>query len=128
IATGRDVWLTARALVVAHMLGRWSSLPLIHWLPYVRDDGTGKPFAAAVTAARLLVASAFTVAVAVLVLAPVGGPAIGGTLVSAVVCTALAGRYFRRHLGGMTGDCLGAANQLVEIVTYLVLAARWPVS
>ena len=36
--------------------------------------------------------------------------------------TALAGRYFRRWIGGITGDCLGAANQVAECAVYLVLA------
>ncbi|MEN8246958.1 MAG: adenosylcobinamide-GDP ribazoletransferase [Thermodesulfobacteriota bacterium] len=31
----------------------------------------------------------------------------------------LLGRYFRKHLGGYTGDCLGAAQQVFEIVFYL---------
>lgn len=32
------------------------------------------------------------------------------------------GRIFRRRLGGVTGDCLGATQQLVEVGAYLVLA------
>jgi adenosylcobinamide-GDP ribazoletransferase len=31
--------------------------------------------------------------------------------------------YFRRRLGGVTGDCLGAANQLQEIAMLLTLVA-----
>ena len=31
----------------------------------------------------------------------------------------LLGRYYRKHLGGYTGDCLGAAQQVFEIVFYL---------
>jgi len=31
----------------------------------------------------------------------------------------LLGRYYRKHLGGYTGDCLGAAQQIFEIVFYL---------
>jgi adenosylcobinamide-GDP ribazoletransferase len=58
-------------------------------------------------------------------LAPFGPAAVGAVLAAAGAVTALAGRYFRRRLGGMTGDCLGAANQLVELATYLVLASAW---
>lgn len=121
-----DPWLGVRALIVAHVLGRWSSLPLIHWLPYVRDDGTGKPFAAAVTGPRLLGASLFTLLASVITLWPMGSARIGAVLLTAVLVTLTAARYFRRHLGGMTGDCLGAANQFVELSTYLAVAARWP--
>jgi cobalamin synthase len=43
----------------------------------------------------------------------------------ALAVTMVAGRYFRRVLGGITGDCLGAANQAVELGVYLTLAWRW---
>lgn len=121
-----DRWLAVRALIVAHMLGRWSALPLIHWLPYVRDDGTGKPFAAAVTTPRLVGGSLFALVISVVALWPVGTARTGAVLLVSIVVTLQAARYFRRHLGGMTGDCLGAANQLVELSAYVVLAARWP--
>lgn len=122
----RDVGAAARALVAAHVLGRWSSLPLIRWLPYVREDGAkSRPFAASVTTARLLVGSVLALALVAAALQPSGVAPLAAVLLAAVVVTALGARYFRRTLGGMTGDCLGAANQMVELVTYLVLAARW---
>jgi adenosylcobinamide-GDP ribazoletransferase len=40
-----------------------------------------------------------------------------------MLVTYVLGRYFRRRIGGMTGDCLGAANQAVEMTTYLALAS-----
>jgi adenosylcobinamide-GDP ribazoletransferase len=33
------------------------------------------------------------------------------------------GRYITRRIGGYTGDCLGAAQQVAEVLVYLVLAA-----
>jgi adenosylcobinamide-GDP ribazoletransferase len=41
----------------------------------------------------------------------------------AVAITVLASVYFRRRLGGITGDCFGATFQLVEIATYAVFLA-----
>jgi len=41
----------------------------------------------------------------------------------ALLLTAASGRYFRRRIGGITGDALGAVNQLVELGVYLMLAA-----
>jgi adenosylcobinamide-GDP ribazoletransferase len=35
--------------------------------------------------------------------------------------------YFKRKLGGVTGDCLGATQQLSEVVFYLGLAANFGV-
>jgi len=35
--------------------------------------------------------------------------------------------YFKRKLGGVTGDCLGATQQLSEVVFYLVMAVNFAV-
>jgi len=37
----------------------------------------------------------------------------------------LLGRYFHRHIGGYTGDCLGASQQVAETVFYLGAGAVW---
>lgn len=109
-----------RALVAAHVLGRWSSLPLIWALPYVRETGAkGKPFAASVTPWRLTVGS---ILAAVIVVAAVGSAAWAPAL-AVLGVTVLAGRYFHRIIGGITGDCLGATNQLAEVAVYMVLVA-----
>lgn len=109
----------ARALVGAHVLARWSSLPLIRALPYARTQGAGKPFVGAVTGPRLF---AGTLLAALLVTLALGWRALPAGLAAAAV-TAMAARYFKARLGGMTGDCLGATNQIVELVTYLTVLA-----
>ena len=35
------------------------------------------------------------------------------------------GRYFYRQIGGYTGDCLGASQQIAETVFYLSISALW---
>lgn len=115
----------ARALIVAHVLGRWSSLPLIWRHAYVRADdgerpGTGKPFVAGVTRTRLSVA---TVATVIVVIAAIGWKA-PIVLIVALLVTFAGGRFATQRIGGITGDVLGAVNQFVELATYLVLAAR----
>jgi adenosylcobinamide-GDP ribazoletransferase len=116
---------TARAFVAAHVLARWSSVPLLWRLPYVRGPGgMGAPLQGRVTALRVALATAVACAM-VGAAAPARAPAV---LLFAVVVTCASGAYYRRRIGGLTGDCLGATNQLVEIVVYLVLAAggvRW---
>lgn len=108
-----------RALVAAHALGRWSSLPLIWRYEYVREtSATGKPFAASVTPARLAIGTGMA---ALIVVAALGTGAIAAVL-AVLAVTWIAGRYFRRWIGGITGDCLGAANQVAELSVYLVLA------
>jgi adenosylcobinamide-GDP ribazoletransferase len=109
----------ARALIGAHVLGRWSSLPLLAWLPYARAQGAGKPFVGAVTGWRLATGTVLTA----LLLVPALGPRALVAGLAAAATTAVAGWYFRARLGGITGDCLGATNQVVELVTYLVVLA-----
>jgi adenosylcobinamide-GDP ribazoletransferase len=109
----------ARALIGAHVLARWSSLPLIWALPYARPQGTGTPFVGTVTRPRLLGGTLLT---ALLVALSLGWRAVPAGLAAAVI-TAIAARYFRCRLGGITGDCLGATNQIVEVVTYLTVLA-----
>jgi adenosylcobinamide-GDP ribazoletransferase len=117
----------ARALIVAHVLGRWSSVALLADHEYVRSpgvnerEGAGRPFVGAVNRTRLAIATGLALLIAV--------TALGRGTLLVVVITAvvvwLAGRYFERRIGGITGDALGAANQLVELAVYLTLAARW---
>jgi adenosylcobinamide-GDP ribazoletransferase len=110
----------AVALVGAHVLARFSSLPLIRWLAYARaDGGTGKPFAGGVTPGGLRFGVVFTVAVTLVLW---GGGAVTAWLAAAAVVGLLAA-WFRRRLGGITGDTLGAANQLAELAAYLALLA-----
>jgi adenosylcobinamide-GDP ribazoletransferase len=123
-----SVGAVARALVAGHVLGRWSSVPLIWRWPYVRptEDGerpsAGRPFAASVTGARLFAATVFSLVVVGVTLE---WRALAVCVVAAGV-TWLSGQYFNRRIGGITGDALGAANQLVELAVYLTMAARLP--
>jgi len=46
-------------------------------------------------------------------------------VVPVVLSTLWLGRYFDRHIGGYTGDCLGACQQVAETVFYLSISALW---
>ena len=109
----------AGALIAAHVMARWTSLPLIYNNVYVREEGTGKPFAATVTNQQLYTATAITALVAI---AATGVHAfIIIPLITAFVW--LAQWHLRKQLGGVTGDVLGAVNSLSELLVYLVLSA-----
>lgn len=104
-----------RALITGHTLARWSSVVLLYRYTYVGTKGVA--FAGGVTMPRLLIATIIALALSAFTLQR---RALIPVTVSIVV-TAVAGLYFKNRLGGVSGDCLGAANQLVEIAVYLAL-------
>jgi adenosylcobinamide-GDP ribazoletransferase len=63
-----------------------------------------------------------TVLAALLTAVALGSDALVAGVAAGIV-TALAGVFFRNRLGGITGDCLGAANQTVELTVYLAVLA-----
>ncbi len=102
------------ALIAAHSLARWSSVALMAWLNYARAEAANKTIAQGVTASGAAISSGFALG-AVLLAALVGGSLLLVTIPVAVAATVLAGWWFKRSFGGITGDCLGAANIVVEI-------------
>jgi adenosylcobinamide-GDP ribazoletransferase len=105
------------ALVVAGALGRAAALPLAAALPYARASGgvlTGRVgWVAAVGGGATAVAFA-------LALRGVDGLA---AVAAALVTAALLAAVFRRWLGGVTGDTLGATTELAGLVALLTLTA-----
>ena len=117
----RSVWLAFAAIVTAHTLGRGACVALLYFHPYARaGESKSKPFGDSVTRGQLLPALAFPVALAF----ALTGRAAASCVLAAVLVTGFAGIYFKRKIGGVTGDCLGATNQLVELASYLALAAQ----
>lgn len=120
-------------LVGAHMWSRWCALGLVVQLPYVRGMGEGKSrdfaqplalFDWIVSGVLGLIALALAALAASVRQSPtwLGTPALRpllGALLLAPFVAAGAGLYFRRRLGGYTGDCLGATQQLCEL-TFLI--------
>lgn len=113
----------AAALVAGHALSRASALLVVMTSAYVRERGTGR-FTAAGLGRRgaALVAAAGLVALAVLAVGFGPGGAAAG-VAGLGIGHLLARRLFERQLGGYTGDCLGATQQLSEVGLYLGLLA-----
>lgn len=119
-----DLRALAVGLVLAHVVSRTWPLLLIRWLPHV-GDATGsksKPVADRISGASLAAGFAW-----LLVALGLGAWAQGPLFVIAPLAASLIAmlvmlRLFRRRLGGFTGDCLGATQQVCEIAFYLGLA------
>ncbi len=103
-------------LISAHVLCRWSTLPLSYYLPPARDsEGQGARIASLTSVSSLIVGSVFTI---VTVMVALRRAAIAPVL-SAMAIPLLSSFLYMRKFGGVTGDCFGATNQLTEIAVYL---------
>ena len=101
------------SLVTAQMLGRWAFLPLGYFNPNARE-GLASEFMKGLTAKAVLFGTVISAGLAILLCRIQGSIA----LALAVAVIILASIYFRHRIGGLTGDCLGATFQFVEIATY----------
>ena len=114
VASGSAAWVI---LVLA--ISRTMQVDLAVRLPYARaGGGTAHPFVTGAASWHRVVATAATVGIALGGYGPMGL----GALAMGFAVTRLFGAWCHRHLGGITGDLLGAGNELVE-VSLLFLAA-----
>jgi adenosylcobinamide-GDP ribazoletransferase len=111
-------------LIAGHAVSRFASTTLIHFLDYARDDDSSKSKPLATRMGRGELALAALCGLAPCALLPLPRVAVALGLVTLV--TWLAARWFRRRIGGYTGDCLGATQQLTEIAFYLGLLCAGP--
>ena len=116
-----EVLLVAPALVAGHAFSRLCSTTLLYCLDYAREEGKAKPLATRISLGELLCATAFG-CVALFMLPPTA--AICGVAL-ALGATALLAMKIHSRLGGYTGDCLGATQQIAEIAFYAGLLCRF---
>jgi adenosylcobinamide-GDP ribazoletransferase len=111
----------ARYLIAAHVMCRWSTLPLSYFLPPARTlnveekESQGARIAKLTTLTSLTIGTLISFAMAIALLRERGVIAI----ILVIVATYLSGLYYKRRIGGVTGDCFGATNQFSEILVYL---------
>jgi adenosylcobinamide-GDP ribazoletransferase len=116
------------ALLLAHPLSRLASASLIWRLEYARDEGKAKPLAQEMSGAEFAIASAC--AMLPLLAAGASGylswPRLAACVAVAAAAAAWLGAKCVRRIGGYTGDCLGAVQQVSEVAIYLCIVASIP--
>ena len=117
-------WTVAAVLAGTHVLSRYCPLWLIRCLPHVGDTARSKskPLADRIDNGALLAATAWALPALALLGWAVSALASLAGLLAAGLATLWLARWFARRLGGYTGDCLGAVQQVSEIAIYLALA------
>ena len=105
----------AAYMISAQVLCRWTSLPLSYFLAPARpQEGQGARIAKVTSLPSLIFGSACALAIVVLALRWL---AVAPLLV-AILAVLLSAWLYTKKLGGVTGDCFGATNQLTEIAVY----------
>jgi adenosylcobinamide-GDP ribazoletransferase len=118
-----NLMIAVQAMVIAHCLGRAATVALLTCLPYARvEDSKSSSFGNKVTLRQLVPVIVFAAILSLLLLGLQGGFCV----TAGIVVTSVCGLYFKDKIGGITGDCLGAANQLVELSAYLSLLTLQP--
>lgn len=115
--------LMAATLISAHSLSRWCCTLIITFGEYARDDETSKskPVAKKMKPQEVMTATLFAISSLllfkqwqVILVIPV-----------LLAATYLLYRYFKKWIDGYTGDCLGATQQVTEILVYLTCILLW---
>ena len=112
-----DLWFCLKSVFLAHVISRFSAVTMIFTHEYSRADETSKikPIAKNLTTKNLLISSVWLVPGfllfqnwwILLVIVPV------------YLMKMYLASYFTKRIDGYTGDCLGATQQVNEIVTLL---------
>ncbi|NVJ50640.1 MAG: adenosylcobinamide-GDP ribazoletransferase [Gammaproteobacteria bacterium] len=112
----------AVALLVAHPLSRSITVLIIFTLPYVseQEQAKSKPLAESISITALIGNGIVTLCCWFWL--PSG---FGQVVLGLLLTTLIFGWFLHRQLGGFTGDTLGAAQQLTELMTYLILLTLW---
>ena len=108
-------------LLAGHAVSRFAATCMLRALTYVRDEGKAKPLATRISAAELAFAAA-TALLPLLLFDP--REALQGCL-GVVLASGWVARMFYKRIGGYTGDCLGATQQLAEVAFYAGLSCSF---
>ncbi|TAE24261.1 MAG: adenosylcobinamide-GDP ribazoletransferase [Cytophagales bacterium] len=107
--------------ISAHSLSRLFATSMMRVLPYARLDETSKvkPVAKGITDAQFAIAALFGLLPLLILAIYTGLPIYLAFLVPLWLVRWRLAHFFKKWIGGYTGDCLGATQQLTEVVVYL---------
>jgi len=115
------------AIVSSHALSRLMPIGVISTNTYAREEqdmGKAKPVATGISSFSLVAAMVFALT-PLMFLAASNGSVVLWTIVPMIVVTSYLALYFRKWIGGYTGDCLGAVQQVSETTFLLSIVALW---
>lgn len=127
LVKGVDMLHVFLVFLLSHSFSRYMASLFILTHAYVRetDDSKSKPIAKSVQHFNFVIGAVFVLI-----------PLIGLLMVNQQILVLLIfiplalvwlylGNYFTKWIGGYTGDCLGATQQVMEVVIYISLLGVW---
>jgi adenosylcobinamide-GDP ribazoletransferase len=105
------------AIFAAVGISRWAMVA-VSGLDYLRADGAGAALLGAQGRRSNLAIASLTVAGAIL---PILGSHAVSAAITAILIVAAMRAFFRRWLGGVTGDLIGACGMIVEVAALIAM-------
>ena len=112
LVSALTVSLKTISLILMCVLSRWSLVFAMFLFPYAREDGKAKLFIQGINF------KIFILATMLALISIAGTGKLSGLLVFAIsaIGTYIINKFITRKIGGITGDTLGATNELIEII------------
>lgn len=107
------------ALILAPMLGRWALVAVSYKIDYLRTAGAGSSMLGRESDRNLTIASI----IAIVAMIPFLSRKMIVAYALAVLAPVAMRSFYRRWLGGITGDPIGACGEIVEVLAMLTLAS-----
>jgi len=105
------------AIFLFPVVGRWTAIPVAYFSNYARDgEGLGRLFSE-VKLTTLIYATVVTVLPVFVILGVTGLIAMVGVFIAAVLISA----FFKRKIGGVTGDVMGFQGEVGEVLFLIIV-------
>jgi adenosylcobinamide-GDP ribazoletransferase len=120
-------WLTVSGLfIVAQSLSRFAAMTLIFNRDYVGiEESKASGAVEKGQLKNLFTGGVFTLVPLLFLVLETSKPILAVIIIPVLAVAFLLGRYFNKWIGGYTGDCLGAVQQVTEVVVYLSYVVLW---
>lgn len=111
--------------ITGHSLSRLAAISIVFTHEYSREDATSKSKPIAQQYSWKEVVGALFFGLLPLLALMMNHVIIGLVVLPVFLARYFLARYFQKWIDGYTGDCLGATQQVCEVIFYLSLLAIW---
>jgi len=120
-----DYFLVYLLFISAHSISRLAAISIIFTHEYSRDDATSKSKPIAKNHSWKEVFGAFLFGLIPMLLLSYFNYKILLAVIPVFITRYFLARYFQKWIDGYTGDCLGATQQVCEVIYYLSILFLW---